>query len=203
MPEIKFAVGQLCCHMHNPSVDHYNDVTMVVRYLASNTNRGLTFSGDIIDVNAISDSDWGSCKFTRRSCTGYAVKIGDNLVIAKSQQQKLVALSIMEAELIALNECAKTVMFFRQFLDELGYKQTEKTLIGVDNQSCISMSRSQMAVYRNRHIPLGYHYVKDLIKTGHIDLEWVSSEDNVSDLFTKSVKKDLFFQHRNTVSGQV
>ena len=105
VPEIKFAVGQLCRHMQNPSVDHINDVKKVARYLVGNLDRGLTFTGNRLDVNAQSDSDWGACKHTRRSCTGYVVFIGESLVIAKSQMQKLVALSSMEAELIALNEC--------------------------------------------------------------------------------------------------
>lgn len=202
VPEIKHSVGQLCRHMHNPSVDHYNDVKKVVRYLAGNLDRGLKFKGNNINVNAASDSDWGACKYTRRSCTGYAVYIGDSLVVAKSQMQKLVALSSMEAELIALNECAKTVAYFRAFLGELGYEQTEKSKVYVDNQSCIQMSRSQMAVYRNRHIPLRYHFVKDLL-ANDIDLIWIASEDNVADLFTKSVTTVLFLKHRDGVSSVV
>ena len=202
VPEIKFAVGQLCRHMQNPSVDHINDVKKVARYLVGNLDRGLTFTGNRLDVNAQSDSDWGACKHTRRSCTGYVVFIGESLVIAKSQMQKLVALSSMEAELIALNETAKSVMYYRTLLGELGFVQTEKSIILVDNQSCIQMSKSQMAVYRNRHIPLRYFYIKDLLKDD-VELTWVGSADNVADLFTKSVAKDLFAKHKEKVSGVV
>ena len=116
--------------------------------------------------------------------------------------QRLVALSSMEAELIALNKTAKTVMFYRVFLKEMGYEQISKSMIKVDNQSAIQMSRSQMATYRNRHVPLRYFKIKELLETD-IDLEWVSSKENVADLFTKSVNNDLFQKHRDSVSTVV
>ena len=122
--------------------------------------------------------------------------------MSKAQMQRLVALSSMEAELIALNETAKTVMFYRVFLKEMGYEQSTKSMIKVDNQSAIQMSRSQMATYRNRHIPLRYYKIKELLRTD-IDLEWVQSKDNVADLFTKNVSKDLFKKHRDSVSTVV
>ena len=59
-----------------------------------------------------------------------------------------------------------------------------------------------MAVYRNRHIPLRYFYIKDLLKDD-VELTWVGSADNVADLFTKSVAKDLFAKHKEKVSGVV
>jgi len=87
-------------------------------------------------------------------------------------------------------------------LDELGFRQDVKSEILVDNQSAIQMSRSQMAVYRNRHIPLRYHFVKDLLEND-ITLTWVASADNVADLFTKSVATIIFLKHREQVSSVV
>ena len=109
----------------------------------------------------------------------------------KSKMQSIVALSSMEAELVACTECCKSVVYQRTLLTELGFKQTGPSTVQVDNQSCIQMNRSQMATYRNRHIPLRYHFVKDLLADGTVDLEWVRSEDNVSDLLTKSLGKAL------------
>ena len=201
-PEIKWHVSQLCRYMQTPSVDNLNDLKKVCRYLAG-PNRGLVFQGNSVQVSASSDSDWATCKATRRSCTGYIVKVGNSVVAMKSKMQSIVALSSMEAELVACTECCKSVVYQRTLLTELGFKQTGPSTVQVDNQSCIQMNRSQMATYRNRHIPLRYHFVKDLLADGTVDLEWVRSEDNVSDLLTKSLGKALFEKHRDQVSASV
>ena len=203
LPEIKYSVGQLCRHMQRPSIDHYNDLKKVCRYIAGNTDRGLKFSGDDLTIHASSDSDWGTCKATRRSCSGYEIRLGTSLVQSKSKMQTTVALSTLEAELYALVECTKSVQYYRGLLGELGIEQKEPTLILVDNQSCIGMSQSAMVSYRSRHIPLRYHFVKQCIREESIRLEWVASADNTSDLFTKSLGQELFLKHRDSVSSVV
>ena len=203
LPEIKYSVGQLCRHMQRPSIDHYNDLKKVCRYIAGNTDRGLKFTGDDLTIYASSDSDWGTCKATRKSCSGYEIRLGSSLVQCKSKMQTTVALSTLEAELYALVECTKSVQYYRGLLGELGIEQKEPTLILVDNQSCIGMSQSAMVSYRSRHIPLRYHFVKQCIREKSIRLEWVASAENTSDLFTKSLGKELFLKHRDTVSSVV
>jgi hypothetical protein len=201
-PEIKWHVSQLCRHMQSPSVDNLNDLKKVCRYLAGPT-RGLVFQGSSVQVSASSDSDWASCKATRRSCTGYIVKVGASVVATKSKMQSITAMSSMEAELVACTECCKSVVYQRTLLTELGFVQSGPSVVHVDNQSCIQMNRSQMATYRNRHIPLRYHYVKDLLADGTVDLAWIRSEDNSADLLTKSLGKALFEKHTKCVSALV
>ena len=76
-------------------------------------------------------------------------------------------------------------------------------MIDVDNQSCIQMARSTMSCYKNRHIPIRYFWIKDLMKTGEVELQWVASADNTSDLLTKCVSAELFEVHREKVSKTV
>ena len=201
---IKYPICQLCRCMANPTKKNYNDLVRLARWVAKNRRRSLVFhrEGDLI-VSASSDSDWAACKTTRRSCTGYAVSIGKSLVIAKAQMQKSVAMSSMEAELIAMTEAAKTVVYFRGLMNELGFPQVEPARIDVDNQSCIQMSRSTMSCYRNRHIPIRYYYCKQLIKDGEIDPQWIPSAENMSDLFTKCVSGELFDKHQDSMSREV
>lgn len=200
IPQLKYPVGQLCRTMGNPTKSNTEDLKRLVRWLAGNRNRGLVFGRGDLTCNAYSDSDWAADRSTRRSCTGYVVNIGESLVLAKSKLQSLTAQSSMEAEVIAMVECGKTVAFVRDLLNELGFRQPEPTRVWVDNQSAISMSRSQMQVYRNRHIPIRYFVCKDWIKKQIIDVQWIASNDNTADLFTKCVTVDLFDKHQDSVS---
>jgi len=117
--------------------------------------------------------------------------------------QKSVSQSSMEAELVALTECSKSVVHFRGLLSEMNITQPGPTMIDVDNQSCIQVARSTMTCYKNRHVPIKYFFVKDLMQAGEIEVQWVASADNTSDLLTKCVTAELFAAHQQKVSTTV
>ena len=200
IPQLKYPTGQLCRTMQNPTKSNQADLKRLVRWLAGNRDRGLVLGKGDLTCRALSDSDWAADRITRRSCSGTMVCVGDSLVLAKSKLQSLTAQSSMEAELIAMTECSKTVVYVRDLLNELGFPQREASILLVDNQSAIMMSRSQMQVYRNRHIPIRYFVCKDLIRQGIIDVQWVASADNTSDILTKCVTSELFLKHQDDIS---
>lgn len=144
-------------------------------------------------------SDWAACKYTRLSCSVMYVAIAGCLFLAKSMMQKSVALSSMEAELMAMTECAKTVILARKFLQELSISVKKATPIHIDNQSCIQFSASAICNYRNRHIPIRYFWCKQLERESIIMPTWIDGSYNTSDLFTKNVTKILFLRHSNSV----
>ena len=200
IPQLKYPTGQLCRTMQNPTKSNQADLKRLVRWLAGNRDRGLVLGKGDLTCRALSDSDWAADRITRRSCSGTMVCVGHSLVLAKSKLQSLTAQSSMEAELIAMTECSKTVVYVRDLLNELGFPQREASILLVDNQSAIMMSRSQMQVYRNRHIPIRYFVCKDLIRQGIIDVQWVASADNTSDILTKCVTSELFLKHQDDIS---
>ena len=112
-------------------------------------------------------------------------------------------MSSMEAELIALTEATKTVVYLRKLMSLFGYPQHSPTPIGVDNQSVLAVSKSVMIAWKNRHIPLRYFKVRELIKNGDVELYYVSSADNDSDLLTKSLSRELFEKHRSSMVFEV
>jgi hypothetical protein len=57
----------------------------------------------------------------------------DAPIAAKSKKQTTIALSSAEAEIMALFECVKSVLFMRQLLEDMGMPQTEPTVIHVVN----------------------------------------------------------------------
>ena len=76
-----------------------------------------------------------------------------------------VALSIMEAEYMAITEAAKELKWMRQFLAELSYDDHESaTILKSDNQEAITSAKNSVSHSRAKHIDLRHHFIRDAIE---------------------------------------
>lgn len=94
---------------------------------------------------------------------------------------------------------AMDVVYFQRILVDLKCNVLIP-LIYVDNQSALNMCESYENSRRTRHIDIKYHYIKDLIHKKLIELEYIKTQDNVADIFTKSlnnIKFAKFFEKLN------
>jgi hypothetical protein len=97
--DIAYAVQQICLHMHDPREPHLTAMKRILRYLQGTPDYSLLLrrsSGS--DLVIYTDDDWTGCPDTRRSTSGYAVFIGDNLVSWSAKRQTVVSRSSAEAE---------------------------------------------------------------------------------------------------------
>nr|XP_016478080.1 PREDICTED: uncharacterized mitochondrial protein AtMg00810-like [Nicotiana tabacum] len=80
-PDISFAVQTLSQFMQKPKKSHMEAALRVVRYIKGAPGMELLMEAGAIDhLSAYCDSDWASCLNTRRSVTGYVVKLGNSLI---------------------------------------------------------------------------------------------------------------------------
>ena len=107
------------------------------------------------------------------------------LISWKSKKQAIVALSTCEAEYIALTYSIQESLFLKQLLCDMLNLCDVKVTIGVDNQSAIKLSKNPVSHQRSKHIDIKYHFIRDVIAKGIIELYYVPSQINVADLFTK------------------
>ena len=103
-PDLMFPIGCLCSYMSNPGPQHEADLVKVSRYCAGTLNYGLKFAPKDWTLTATSDSDWAANKTDRQSISANVNRIGGSYVKGSSKKQRIVAMSSMEAELIALTE---------------------------------------------------------------------------------------------------
>jgi hypothetical protein len=86
-PDITYVVQQVCLHMHDPREPHLAALKRILRYIRSTLALGLLLrpsTGTYLVV--YTDADWAGCLDTRRSTSGYAIFLGDNLISWSSKR---------------------------------------------------------------------------------------------------------------------
>ncbi|KAE8688563.1 Retrovirus-related Pol polyprotein from transposon TNT 1-94 [Hibiscus syriacus] len=109
-PDIAHAVGAVSRYMNNPGKVHWEAVKWILRYLRGTTNKALCFKGGDTILTGYVDADLAGNVDIRRSTTGYVYTLGGTAVSWVSQLQKIVALSTIEAEYVAVTEAIKEMV---------------------------------------------------------------------------------------------
>ncbi|KAH9075144.1 hypothetical protein Ae201684P_003829 [Aphanomyces euteiches] len=182
-PDLAYAVQALSRHLNNPGKSHWESSKRVMRYVAGTLNYGLIYTGTSLTLTAYSDSVYASDPTTRRSITGYCTFVGGNL-----------------AEYIALAQATREVLFQRTLHEQCLNQQREATVLFGDNQPAIAVASNPVHHARTKHIDVRYHFIRERIQLGDVKLKYVSSKDNVADIFTKPLPH-LEFQHLRDMLG--
>ncbi|KAK9698049.1 hypothetical protein RND81_08G079100 [Saponaria officinalis] len=138
------------------------------------------------------DSDWAGDIDTRKSTSGYVFYLGYGVISWSSIKQQVVALSTAEAEYTAVTSGTCHAVWLRRMLEELKQVQNSPTTIFCDNKSAIVLAKNPVFHGRSKHIDIKYHYIRVLVKGGDIELEFCGSQEQVADIMTKPLKKELF-----------
>ena len=64
-------------------------------------------------------------------------------------------------------------------------------LIFEDNEGAIFLAKNQQVSIRTKHIDVWYHFIRDLIQDGYLNLQYVSTDDSYADFMTKNVSKHI------------
>ncbi|KAE8711123.1 hypothetical protein F3Y22_tig00110303pilonHSYRG00264 [Hibiscus syriacus] len=188
-PDIAQAVGAVSRHMNNLGKVHWEAVKWILRYLRGTTNKTLCFKGGDTILTCYVDAELAGNIDIRRSTTGYVYTLGGTAVSWVSQLQKIVALSTMEAEYVAVTEASKEMVWLQSFLEELGKKQ-ENNVLYCDSQSAIHLAKNPSFHSKTKHIHLRYHFIRSLLEDGILKLEKISGAQNPADMLTKTVTTD-------------
>ena len=198
-PDISFAVSSVARYTAKPTVDHWKAVKHILRYLIGTINYGLLYSRTSSVCLGYSDSDWGGDLDDRKSTSGYVFQIGGGPVSWQSRKQSCVALSTSEAEYIALTSAAQEAIWLRQLLSELEQEPEKKVVIYEDNQSTICLSKNPQFHGRSKHIAIKYHFIRDQVKEGTIDLKYCRTEEMLADALTKGLSEEKFHLLRQKI----
>ena len=190
-PDIAYAAGVLARFNSNPGPAHWQAAKHVLRYLRGTIDHSIIYqpSDSPEPFITYSDADHGGNPDNGKSTGGYVVKIGSGAVSWSSKLQSLVALSTTEAEHISAVEAGKEILWMRQFMGEIGYNVSGPSLLKMDNQSAIAVSKNPEHHGKMKHLSLRLFWLRDAVQDGLIAPVFVATENMAADIFTKSLDR--------------
>ena len=101
-------------------------------------------------------------------------------------------LSSTEAEYVAVSEVCQEIMFIKSVLEFIGVKVKTPITVYCDNVGAIFLEYNAKTGGRTKHIDVKYHYVQEFVRDGVIQIIFVRSENNHSDVFTKNTAQKTY-----------
>ncbi|GJT83767.1 retrovirus-related pol polyprotein from transposon TNT 1-94 [Tanacetum coccineum] len=127
-----------------------------------------------------------------RACTFGGIQfLGDKLVSWMSKKQDCTAMSSAEVEYVALSASCAQVMWMRIQLKDYGFNYNKIPLY-YDSHPAIAISCNPAQHSRTKHIHTRYHFIKEQVENGIIELYFVRTEYQLGDMFTKALREDRF-----------
>ncbi|KAK6160534.1 hypothetical protein DH2020_003915 [Rehmannia glutinosa] len=191
-PDITFAVGVCARFQSAPKESHMTAAKRILRYLKGFQEVGLWYPKEGgFKLIGYSDSNYAGCRVDRKSTSGTCQMLGNRLVSWFSKKKNSIATSTVEAEYIAAGSCCKQVLWMRQQLRDYDVEEKE-ILILCDNTSAIAITQNPVFHSRTKHIDVRYHFIRDHIEEKDITLEYISTDKQLADIFTKPLCESRF-----------
>ena len=110
--------------------------------------------------------------------------------------QKVVALSSCKAEYIAGTTAAYQGVWLSQLLAELKSEERTTFILKMDSQSAIALGKNPVFHERSKHIDVRFHFIRECVGDGKLDIEHVRTEEQIADILTKPLARDRFCELR-------
>nr|GEW87662.1 retrovirus-related Pol polyprotein from transposon TNT 1-94 [Tanacetum cinerariifolium] len=151
----------------NTKESHLIAVKRILRFLKGTPALGLYYPKCLsFDLKGYSDSDYASCNMDRKSTSA-------------------------EAEYVVAARCYASILWMKsQLIDyDIHYKMVP---IFCDNTNAIAISNNPVLHSRTKHIDIRYHFIRDHILKGYIELHFFPTEYQLADIFTKPLDEPTF-----------
>ena len=107
-------------------------------------------------------------------------------------------MSTAEAEYITAGSCCTQLLWMKQMLKDYGIDQDNMNVF-CDNQSAIDISKNPVQHSRTKHIDIWHHFIRDLVEEKIISLHHISTETQLTDIFTKPLDGKWFESLRRSL----
>ncbi|GJT81755.1 hypothetical protein Tco_1056097 [Tanacetum coccineum] len=189
-PDLTFSVCMRASYQAKLTEKHLHAIKRILKYLRGTVNRGLWYpKNSSIALIAYADADHAGCQDTRQSTSRCMQLLGDKLVSWSSKRQKSSAISSTKAEYIALSGCCAQVLWMRSQLTDYGLG-FNKIPMYCDNKSSIALCFNNVQHSRSKHIDIRFHFIKEQVENGVVELYFVNTEYQLADIFTKALGRE-------------
>ncbi|KAK6149412.1 hypothetical protein DH2020_016937 [Rehmannia glutinosa] len=191
-PDITFAVGVCARFQYARKESHMIAAKRILKYLKGSQEVGLWYPKEGgFKLIGYSASDYAGCRVDRKSTSDTCQMLGNRLISWFSKKQNSIATSTAEAEYIAAGSCCAQILWTRQQLRD--YEVEEKEIpIMCDNTSAIAITQNPVLHSKTKHIDVRYHFIRDHVEKKDITVEYISTDKQLADIFTKPLCESKF-----------
>ena len=187
-PDISFLVSVVSQFLHSPCDSHWDVVIRILRYIKNTPGQGVLYDNRGHTQVGYTDANWVGSPTDRRFTSRYCVFIGGNLISWKSKKQDIVVRSSAEAEYRAMALATCELIWLKHLLRELRFGKDEQMKLICDNQAALHIASNPVFHERTKHIEVDCHFIREKIASGCVATSFVNSNDQLVDIFTKSLK---------------
>lgn len=199
--DITFAVNVLSRHQVNPTKDDWDMVKRVFCYLKATKNLCLTFRGRLNDMQLYSDASFADCLGSRTTC-GYVIRLFGDSVAWRTHKQTYVALSTCQAEYVAMSEACQEAVALSKSLNTILNRSFYPMLLWCDNKAAEACTKTDSSTKLRHMVDVREDYVKQCLELGLITIRWISSKNQVADIFTKPLSFELHERLTNEILNE-
>jgi len=143
------------------------------------------------------DADFANDTDDRRSITGYVFYLANAPITWQCKAQPTVALSTMESEYMALASATQESLWLKMMIEELGSSVLSPIILHEDNKACQMFADHSGHFSRTKHIDYRYHFVRERVHKGDIRVDYIKTDRQVADIFTKALNWNKFQDFRS------
>jgi hypothetical protein len=114
-----------------------------------------------------------------------------------------VSRSSTESEYRALALASAEVCWLRTLLKDLGVFISEAPILWCDNISALAIASNLVFHARTKHIEVDFHFVHERVLRKDLAVKFVSTLDQLADIFTKSLPAHRFLDLRSNLMATV
>jgi hypothetical protein len=202
-PDISFAVGLMSRKLISPSQNDWANVKSIIAYVGQTRDLALKYFKKESKLEGFCDSSFADGADSK-STSGYLFKFGDAAISWRSTKQKIVAVNTMEAELISVFDAVKEALWLQKISKDLCLSD-QPIILFCDNKSAIYWIANNDYSDRSKHMSVRLRRIEEEIKNNQILVKFIRSENQIADITTKALGKNLFkrFSERLGLSNLV
>jgi hypothetical protein len=202
--DVAEAVRRISRSIGAPTQATWRRIKRVLRYLQGTKDHGIMYRRKALaklwesfcDASGPNDDD-------RRSVSGYLTLVFGAPVDWYSRTQKVVTLDTCGSEYISCSTSVREgVWLYRLFVEMMACMADNVELpkafdLKTDNMAAIQVA-SDRRVYKGvKHLEVKYHFIRQMIEEGHVNLGYVDTLHNVADFLTKPLSRSVFLKFRD------
>ncbi|RDX94064.1 hypothetical protein CR513_23598, partial [Mucuna pruriens] len=141
--------------------NNWDVVKRILKYIKGILSFALCFEGSEFFVKGYVNLAFVGDLDKRKSTIGYVFTLARGVIV--------IALSMTKVEYMAATQACKEAIWIQRLMEELGHKQ-QKIFVYCDSYSAFHITRNLAFHYRTKHIGVQYHFVRELIEEGSVDM---------------------------------